>query len=326
MRIGCLLFAVCAGSVALADRPTLVVTVAPPLDGQQLGDALRIYLEGVDVDVRTAEPEPDLRAQIDATLRAGEAARAVAALRIVTAESTSVEIQLVDRLTQKTLIARLPRSRRDEDFYRTLALKVQALLRATLSEEPEKVAAVAPALTPLVTAMPRPRERRLFFDAAYTAFTYPTGAVVHHGVAIDARVDLGRRFELTLGIAGLAPVGAQKSDVTVLLYSVPIHIAVGLHLRRPRIEASLSGVVELLVLRLDSSSAASTVRSDTAVAAGFGGQLSGRVRLNAMLALYLRATVLGLVGTPRFTVRGETVLDPGDLQVSVECGLALSVY
>ena len=60
--------------------------------------------------------------------------RAVAVVRAEHGARGTVEIELVDLATDKALVVSVPRPARDEDLYRALALKIQAVLRATLSE------------------------------------------------------------------------------------------------------------------------------------------------------------------------------------------------
>lgn len=331
MRAFALLLALSA--YARAQPPVVLVTARPPLDGERLADALRTYLDGYSIDVKVGpSAEGDLRAQLEAARAAGERVRALAVLRIADAEPATVEIQLVDRLTHKSLIAEVARAGRDEDFYRSVALKVQALLRSTLSEQPAEVIAAAPTLAPLIAPTvaappPRPPPHRLSLEVAYSILSYPTGGLVHQGVAIDARVELGRLVELSFGTAALAPVSGQTREVTALLHSIPIAAGAGVHLRRPRLEGAIGAVAELLVQAVDANGSATAVRSPVSVAGGLGAQASGRVRIARVVWLYVRGAVLGLVGgTGRYLVSGQPILERGSLQVSVEAGVGVALF
>src|SRR5437868_4288381 len=114
----------------------IVVTTAPPLDSERLADALRVYLGefGITVEVAPADETDDLRQRIADARHLGESVRAVAVIRAEPGTPDEVGIELTDLATDKTLIASMPKAARDEDLYRTLALKIQAILRATLSE------------------------------------------------------------------------------------------------------------------------------------------------------------------------------------------------
>jgi hypothetical protein len=107
-------------------RPSVVVTAAAPRDDERLADALRAYLDELDVEVRTAPAAPtgDLRAELAATAQIGAAGRAWAVVRIAAGEPGNAEIELVDRVTDKSLVTSVPRPRRDEDLYRGVALEV----------------------------------------------------------------------------------------------------------------------------------------------------------------------------------------------------------
>ena len=125
--------------MALVPAPAvdqLVVTTAPPLDAQRLADALRAYLDefGIRIGTRAPSEADDLRRRLEEGRALGEAVRAFAVVRVERGSPETVEIELIDLATQKALIATVPRPARDEDLYRALALKIQSILRATLSE------------------------------------------------------------------------------------------------------------------------------------------------------------------------------------------------
>src|SRR5438477_4899442 len=124
-------------SVLNAELPDrVVVTAAAPLDSQRLADALRTYLDefGIHVQVAPATAGGDLRSQLDDARHLGESVRAVAVIRAERETRGGVEVELYDLATDKALVAAVRRPVRDEDLYRALALKIQAILRATLSE------------------------------------------------------------------------------------------------------------------------------------------------------------------------------------------------
>jgi hypothetical protein len=114
----------------------IVVTTAPSMDAQRLADALRVYLDefGIRVETRPAGEAGDLRQRIDDARQLGESLRAIAVIRAEHGARGLVEIELIDLATSKALVVSVPRPERDEDLYRALALKIQAVLRATLSE------------------------------------------------------------------------------------------------------------------------------------------------------------------------------------------------
>ncbi len=149
---------------------------------------------------------------------------------------------------------------------------------------------------------------------------------MQHGVGLTGRLEVRKHFELALGIDALASVRAEHGEVSALVYTVPILLSANVHLRRPRVEGALGAVAELLVVLLDASSPSTAVRSDRFVAAAFGAQLAGRVRLASVLWLYLRGSVLGLVNGERYTVRGEPLFELARLQVTGEAGFGVALW
>src|SRR6187551_2174258 len=100
----------------------VVVTTTPSMDAQRLADALRVYLDeyGIHVETRTAPDAADLHDRLEGARKLGETVRALAVVR-------------AEHAARGTIVS-VPRPARDEDLYRALALKIQAVLRATLSE------------------------------------------------------------------------------------------------------------------------------------------------------------------------------------------------
>src|SRR3982751_2142338 len=106
------------------------------MDAQRLADPPRVSLDefGIRVETRPAADAGDLRKQLDDARQLGEAVRAIAVVRAEHGARGMVEIELIDLATDKAVVVSVPRPERDEDLYRALALKIQAVLRATLSE------------------------------------------------------------------------------------------------------------------------------------------------------------------------------------------------
>ncbi|MDB4967826.1 MAG: hypothetical protein JWN44_3515 [Myxococcales bacterium] len=316
-------------SARAAERPRVVVTAVAPVDADRLAEAMRAYLDEFAVDVVTAAASTDteLRAQLDATKATGADVRAVAAIRVADARAGTVEIALVDRLSGKALIATLARPPRDEDLYRAVALKVQALLRSSLYERHETLATEAPELNRLVAAPVAPaRPRRWSLDAGYALVSFPLDGIVEHGVAIDARVALGRLFEVALGAEIVAPAHASRQEVAGVLFAVPITARGGVHGSRGRWQGAVAAVAELLIVSLEASSASAVVRSDRTVAPGFGAELTGQVRLVSALSLFVRGSAIGLVDGPRYLVRSAPIFDVSRLQVGASAGLAVALW
>src|SRR6188768_2628054 len=108
----------------------------PSMDAQRLADALRVYLDeyGIRVETRTAPDAADLHERLEGARKLGETVRALAVVRAEHAARGTIDIELYDIATDKAVVVSVPRPARDEDLYRALALKIQSVLRATLSE------------------------------------------------------------------------------------------------------------------------------------------------------------------------------------------------
>src|SRR4029077_16374419 len=125
----------------------------------------------------------DLRKRLDDARQIGEAVRALAVVRAEHGPPGTVEIERCDLATDKAVIVSVPRPARDEDLYRALALKIQAVLRATLSEaraDLDPSSSAGRLVARAVTASPPPVEpaaaavpMRLGLDAGYGFVSFP---------------------------------------------------------------------------------------------------------------------------------------------------------
>jgi len=205
----------------------IVVTAAPSMDAQRLADALRVYLDefGIKVETRAAGEADDLRKRIDDARQLGEALRAVAVVRAERGPRGAVEIELIDLQTDKALVVSVPRPERDEDLYRALALKIQAVLRATLSEarddlDPKSslgrlVTEAPPRVekTPPAPPAPAPAPPALALDVGYGAVSFPDGGPLFGGLAVRASWRPRPSLELAIGTAALASATASNGPI-----------------------------------------------------------------------------------------------------------------
>lgn len=316
-------------------RERLVLSVAPPLDERRLADALAVYLEGFDVQIERSVAagtgDGNLRALLDELERTGQGARALATVRVTPGAAGQAEIVLVDLLTGKALVTSVPRPRRDEDLIRTVALKVQALLRSTLSEAPERLED-RPSLLRLTGAGSSAgggsdvmTPARLFMETAYAATVAGTG-LWQHGVAATAGWRPSERWELRLGVAALTALSAEANGVAVTLSRIPLRLAAQVRwpgrrfemLAGPEVMGALSGVT--------ASSTELPVRSGRSIAAAVGAGVQGRARLGRAAWFYLRGAALGLLVADRYSVQGQPVLALGPVQVDVEVGMGADVW
>jgi hypothetical protein len=316
----------------------IVVTAAPSLDAQRLADALRVYLDefGIRVETRAAGEAGDLRKRIDDARQLGEALRAVAVVRAEHGPRGSIEIELVDLATDKALVVGVPRPERDEDLYRALALKIQAVLRATLSEargalDPRsslgRLVAEGGARPPPPEAPPPPAHPpQLALDAGYGLVAFPDGGPTFGGLAVRASWRPRRTLELALGTAAMGAVTASNGAVDATAAIVPLHATV----RRPfgggRVQLYLGPCLDATYIHVSTTTATATpVRSTRNVMVGIGAEAEGRVAIVAPAWLFARVAGLGVLNGERYDVAGSPLLDTSRLQLSGTVGAGLGL-
>jgi hypothetical protein len=324
---------VCAAGRALAQPASgVVATAEPPLDADRLADVLRVYLDAAGLEVRAlpAAAAEELRAGI-ARGGGAQGVRALAALRLSPGAAAEVELALTDFAGGSQLVLTLPRPSRDEDLYRTVALKIQALLRQ-LSAPPPAPAPAAPAAGPpagsLATAAPpAARPSRFFLEAGYSLVAFPVGAFVQQGALAAAGWLPRERLALTAGARFLWPVQRRRDEVTVLSGGVPLLAAVELRFGGPGLGGAAGADVEVTRRRLEASAPAGTpVRSTARWIPALGGHAVLSWQLASSVSLHLRAAALAVLVADRYTVRGEALLDTSRLEVVLDAGLQVGVF
>jgi hypothetical protein len=311
----------------------IVVTTAPPLDTQRLADALRVYLGefGITIEIAAPDQASDLRQRIADARRLGESVRAVAVIHAEPGMPDEVEIELTDLATNKTLIATMSRAARDADLYRTLALKIQAILRATLSEARTTIDPQS-AVGRLVSEAPPPAGGTaadhppgpLEVEAGYHALSLSASGIVLQGLAISATYSLPRRLDLTLGTAVLGSTHVSSGGVDAVASVVPAFAGVRARWRKTRVELLAGPVVEVAVTSVTAFSTlvpAVPVHRDILVALGADGEL--RLKIEGPAWGYLRVSALGVLAGPRYEIEGVPVLDTSRLQLALGAGLGL---
>jgi hypothetical protein len=308
----------------------IVVTAAPSLDAQRLADALRVYLDefGIRVETRAAGEADDLRKRIDDARELGAALRAVAVVRAEHGARGQIEIELIDLATDKALVVSVPRPERDEDLYRALALKIQAVLRATLSEaraelDPRsslgRLVAERSAEPPVAARAPAP----LALDVGYGVVSFPSGGPIFGGLAVRGAWHPGPHLELALGTAALGSASASNGTVEATATILPIHASV----RRPfavgRAQLFVGPCVDATFIKVSTSSTTTPVRSARNVMLGVGGEVEARVGIVASVWLFMRAAVLGVVNGERYDVAGTPLFDTSRLQLAGAAGAGL---
>jgi hypothetical protein len=317
------------GGVRL-DRPIVVLTAAEPLDAERLADALRTYLDEFSVDVRTAEAAPrgDLRSELATNAGIGAAVKAWAVVRIADGAPGTAEIEVVDRVTTKSLVTSVPRPRRDEDLYRAVALKVQALLRASLAEQSPGVAS-SPSLTRLSASVaPRAGEdRRFALETSFTVVGFSSNGILQQGVSVAVSGRLWQqRLELVLGVQALSGIDARAGAVSASVDRVPLFVVARLVKRSGRWEVAAGAVAEAAFVSLRPTSATLAVRSGWSLVPAAGGQAGARLHLGERTWIGMRVTALGVLIGQHFTAQGQPLLSLSGLEVVGEGGVGVDLW
>jgi hypothetical protein len=313
----------------------IVVTTAPSMDAQRLAAALRVYLDefGISVETRAAGEANDLRSRIDEARQLGQALRAVAVVRAEHGARGTVEIELVDLATDKTLLVSVPRPERDEDLYRALALKIQAVLRATLSEaradlDPRsslgRLVAQAerppPAPPPVVGAPPA-----LALDAGYGFVSFPDGGPLFGGLAVRGAWRPRPSVELALGTAALGSASASNGTVAATATIIPVHATVRRAFGVGRGQLLVGPCVDASFIKVSASSATTPVRAARNVMVGLGAEIEGRVAILTSAWLFARAAALGVLNGERYDVAGTPLFDTSRFQMSGTLGAGIGL-
>jgi hypothetical protein len=349
-------------SVLHAELPdSVVVTAAAPLDSQRLADALRTYLDefGIRVQVAPATANGDLRTQLDDARHLGESVRAVAVVRAERETRGEVEVELFDLTTDKALVAAVRRPVRDEDLYRALALKIQAILRATLSEArgelqpespvgrlaaandnvraettpgrlPETAQVAATVSGPGASAPDRPEHdgrpaTHLALATGYAIVSFPVGGLVLQGVEVNGVVLPRPWLELTLGSAALGSIRAAGGGVDAVMSVVPISAAALARLTRERMELLVVPTAELAFASVSPTSSTLPVHSTHDVIVGLGGEAEGRLRAWETTWIFARVSALAVLLGERYDVSGAPILDTSRFELSAVAGIGVAL-
>jgi len=325
----------------------VVVTAGPPLDAQRLADALRAYLGGygIRVDAAPADGSADLRENLAEARRLGEAARAAAVVRVGRAAPGTIEIEIMDLATEKALVATVPRPARDEDLYRALALKIQAILRATLSEArdqlppgsgvdrfvsegigvrgpPDGAPGIATSAEATAGASPS-GPARLALETGFLVLGFPIGGPALEGLSATGVGRLGPRLDLTIGSAVLSSIRASGGGVDAVATVVPIFASARLHLARGRAQLLIGPSAELAFIFVSPSSSTLPVRGTRGLILALGAEAEGRLALWQTAWLFARGQALGVLSSQRYDVSGAPILDTSRLEIAATVGVGV---
>ncbi len=312
----------------------VAVTATAPIDAQHLADVLRTYLDeyGVRVESAPATEPGDLRRQLADARQLGQRVRAMAVVRVQGGEGGArgtVEIDIVDLATEKVLIAEVPRPPRDEDLYRALALKIQASLRATLSEAPERIgpgSGLARLVASQSSEAPRePAVGGFAIETGYLLFVFPLSGVTLQGLSLSGAFTPRRWLDVTVATGLLGEARGESGGVSAAGTVVPLLASARLRLGGDRLQVMLGPAAELTYVGVTPSSATTAVRTTRYVMPALGADAEARLRVGQAAWIYGRVTALGILVGQRYQVDMQTVLDTSRLQASASVGLGLAV-
>lgn len=306
---------------ATAPRSVLVATAVEPLRVDKLADALRTYLDSGRVEVRTAAAVStgDLRTDLGALAQAGAGEMATTVLRISATSTDAVEIALADLPSQRTVLASIPRSDRDEDLYRTLALKVQGLLRVTEEQLP-----LAPSRTALAAPVPAARTGVVDLQAGFTLLTFPLGDVTQEGALFRVRWALTTAMRLGLRLRVLPSMERRSGATDVRLRAMPLVAGIERCWRGARFEVA-GGLLVLAEPRYAEATEGKNTRRDWTFVPGGGVSLGLAVRLSPIVRLSLQAAAVGLPWSSRYRVDEANVFDASRLEIPVDLTLDVAL-
>lgn len=326
----------------------IVVTTVAPLDAQRLADVLRAYLDdmGLRVEPLEAGKTGGLRQQLDEARRLGQAAGATTVVRVERAASDGngggLELELIDLTTDEVVIATIASPARDEDRYRALALKIQAILRGRWSAAhpggPAGSRASAATVagggsSPQVPGADAVWSARfmagapaaLALDVGLGLVSFPLAGPVFDGLDVRARWLPTPHIALTMGTVLLGAAHASHGDVDAVATMIPVRATATLRLATGRATLFAGPAAELSLLRVAASSATTPVRSVSHVMVALGGEAEGRLALAGPLWLYARAAALGVLNGERYDAAGAPLIDTSRFELSGTLGLAIAI-
>jgi hypothetical protein len=297
--------ALCSLVAGSAQAAVLRISAEPPLSVERLADALRSYVEGVELDFA---PEPSKRDGVAATPGVVEIS-----LRRLGTSDDEVELVLLDG--EETILSRLPRAMRSEDLYRSAALKVHALLERRSSSP----TAPGDALGVRETAAGNPPER-LMLDAGFAVLA-PSAGPVRQGLRLAAGLRLGRRGHLLLGAYIESGQSTRVNDIDVSSWELPILLQAGLDWHQGTWAGWVDVVGHAAVRRVSAKSPDIDSHSALALSPRAGGCTGLGFAIGQGLRLQAQMSLLATLADTRYWVDGQTVSPSAKALSVIEVGL-----
>jgi hypothetical protein len=300
-------FTICLLLASSAQALVLRVSAEAPLSVERLADALRSYVDGAEVEV-AAVGRPDARDGAPTVPGVVEVA-----LRRQGVSDEDVELVLLDGET--TILNRLPGAMRIEDLYRTVALKVHALLqrRVTASTAPTEVVGDRRATS-------RDKLDRLMLDAGL-AFLVPSAGPVREGLRLGAGLRLSTRWHLLVGAYLEAEQSTRANDIAVSTWELPIFLNAGFDWHQGTWAGWLDLVGHAAVRRISAQAPEAISNSDVTLSPRVGGAAGLGIPVGRGLHLQLRLALLAVLSDSRYRVDTQEIWPSARTLGMVELGL-----
>lgn len=270
----------------------LRISAEPPLSVERLADALRTYVDGVQVEVTS--PGGDRR---DGA--AAEPGVVELSLRRHGPADDDAELVLVDG--EATILNRLPGAMRIEDLYRTAALKTQSLLqrRGSGSEPAEAIAARS-------TTGNGDALNRVWLDAGL-AVLVPSAGLARGGLHLGVGLRLARRGHVSLGAYVEPEQSSRVGDVAVSAWELPFALQLGLDWHPGRFHGWLDLVGHLAMRRISAEAPGIVSESNLALSPRVGAGTGWGIAIWQGLRVECAVSLLAVLADNRYRVDGQVI-------------------
>lgn len=293
--------AVCALVASAAQAAPLRISAEPPLSVDRLADALRSYVEGVELELAAGPP-----------IENGTLAPGTIGISLRRLNATDDEVELVVLDGEETIISRLPRAMRSEDLYRSAALKVHALL--------ERRAAPALPVEPIGVRETAPPER-LLLDAGFAVLA-PSAGPVRQGARLAAGVRLAQRWHLLLGAYFESGTSTRSHGIDVSAWELPVLVQGGFDWHQGTWSGWVDGVGHAAVRRVRAQSPDIETNSALGFSPRVGATTGLGFAIGQALRLQAQVSLLATLADARYRVDGEVVAPSAKALGVIEVGLA----
>jgi hypothetical protein len=300
-------FTICLLMASSAQAVVLRVSAEAPLSVERLADALRSYVDGAEVEV-AAVGRADSHDGVSMAPGVVEVA-----LRRQGVSDEDVELVLLDGET--TILNSLPGAMRIEDLYRTVALKVHALLQRRLSASTPATDLIADRRAPS-----RDRRDSLMLDAGL-ALLVPSAGPVREGLRLGAGLRLATHWHLLMGAYLEAQQSTRVNEIDVSTWELPVFLDAGVDWHQGAWSGRLDLVGHAAVRRISAQAPELISNSDLALSPRVGGAAGFGVAVGRLLHLQVRMALLAVLADSRYRVDGQEISPSARALGVVEVGL-----